>query len=632
MNRVFILISYLTNFIRIKHMTRLYLYFILILFSISDLSSQILDETFKTKVKVPTNFDELWKDYDPRKEPLETEILYKCVEDSVLLQVVRYRIGVFKGKKAMMAAIYGYPLGCKKIPGLLQIHGGGQYADYRSVVTNAKRGYATISIAWAGRINCPGYIVNTDGVRVYWENKTDDPLYKKTTDWGNVDAYHAPSKYPETDFLSLAPHDWTIDKRDSPYNNSWFLCAVAARRALTFLEKQPEIDANKLGVYGHSMGGKITVMTATDSRVKVAVPSCGGISDLRNKSSLFLRTLSDSIYLRQIKCPILFLNPSNDFHASLEEVPDAINLIQSTKWNVTTSAHHNHQDHGEYEVSGLLWIDQHLKNSFLYPKPIKYRLNLDNRKRVPLFQFKIDQTREIEQVEVYYTQDGNTEDSILDYDTRINRYWHYVKPIFKNDHWEAYLHVNSTDKPLFVYANVTYKLDEEVEGAGYYYRLYKTKRFNVSSLVQKVSSSDLKKNKIKCSLKSSLVIESFDGDWEKNWFRYDLMNWDITTHKFFDKRWKPLKMLQLKVSVRSEKMNKFFVIINEKFVCELKLKGGNRWEDFILDLSDFKNDLGEILKDWDQIKSFELSISKYGNKWCGEKPEFRNLRWIKTLK
>lgn len=39
------------------------------------------------------------------------------------------RVGVFKGRKAMLAAIYGYPKeavsGGKKIPGLVQIHGGG---------------------------------------------------------------------------------------------------------------------------------------------------------------------------------------------------------------------------------------------------------------------------------------------------------------------------------------------------------------------------------------------------------------------------------------------------------------------------------------------------------------------------
>ena len=149
----------------------------------------------------PHNFEEMWNGFDPRAEPLETEILKEWEEDGVMLQVVRYRIGIFKGKKAMMAAIYGYPKGGKNLPGLVQIHGGGQYADYRAVLTNAKRGYATISIAWAGRINAKDYRVGNKIVKLFWEDKTEDPRYKLTTDWGDVDGYHAPCRFPGSDLL-----------------------------------------------------------------------------------------------------------------------------------------------------------------------------------------------------------------------------------------------------------------------------------------------------------------------------------------------------------------------------------------------------------------------------------------------
>ena len=54
-----------------------------------------------------------------------------------------------------MAGIYGFPKGGDNLPGLLQIHGGGQYADYNAPLMNAKRGYATLSIAWAGRYFSP---------------------------------------------------------------------------------------------------------------------------------------------------------------------------------------------------------------------------------------------------------------------------------------------------------------------------------------------------------------------------------------------------------------------------------------------------------------------------------------------
>ena len=259
----------------------------------------------------PQTLEELWAGYDPRAESLDVEVLKEWEEDGVVMRVVRYRIGIFKGQKAMMAAIYGFPKGGTDLPGLVNIHGGGQYADSNAVLTNAKRGYATITIAWAGRISSPEYRVSPNEVKLFWEGKTEDPRYRITTDWGALDGYHAPSRNPRNVFPTIpAPEPWTLDPVPSPRNNGWFLCTLGARRALTFLERQPEVDRERLGVYGHSMGGKLTVLTVgSDSRVKAAAPSCGGMSDRYNKDPLFRATLGDDVYLRNIRCPIIFLRP-----------------------------------------------------------------------------------------------------------------------------------------------------------------------------------------------------------------------------------------------------------------------------------------------------------------------------------
>ena len=173
----------------------------------------------------------------------------------------------------MMAGVYGYPKGARNLPGLLQIHGGGQYADYKAPLSNAKRGYASISISWAGRISAPGYRVTPNEVKLFWDGKVNDPKYKLTTDWGALDAYHAPSRYGKDAFPSIPVADWTLDAVESPRNNGWFLATLGARRGLTFFERQTEVDPNRLGVYGHSMGGKLTVLTAgSDIR-----QSCGSI-------------------------------------------------------------------------------------------------------------------------------------------------------------------------------------------------------------------------------------------------------------------------------------------------------------------------------------------------------------------
>ena len=165
--------------------------------------------------------EELWKGFDPCRDSLNTEILKEWEEEGVILQVIRYDVGVFKGEKSVMAAIYGYPKGAIGLPGLVQIHGGGQYADYRAALSNAKRGYATISIAWAGRINAPDYRVGPNEVDLFWQRATENKNFKITTDWGALDGYHAPSKNAGNVFTKIPePASWTLDSVKSPRNNS----------------------------------------------------------------------------------------------------------------------------------------------------------------------------------------------------------------------------------------------------------------------------------------------------------------------------------------------------------------------------------------------------------------------------
>ena len=49
-----------------------------------------------------------------------------------------------------------------------------------------------------------------------------------------------------------------------------------ARRALDYLETRPEVDATRLGMIGHSLGGQETLFTAAiDTRIRAAASSCG---------------------------------------------------------------------------------------------------------------------------------------------------------------------------------------------------------------------------------------------------------------------------------------------------------------------------------------------------------------------
>lgn len=592
----------------------------------------------------PQTHAELWADFDPRAESLDVEVLKKWEEDGVILQVLRYRVGVFKGEKAMMAAVFAYPKGQVNLPGLVQIHGGGQYADHKACLANAKRGYATLSISWAGRISAPDYRVTPKEVKLFWENKTDDPNYKLITDWGALDAYHAPSRHGKDGFVSIPGQEaWTLDPLVSPRNNSWFLCAMAARRGLTFLEQQPQVDADRLGVYGHSMGGKLTVLTAgSDDRVKAAAPSCGGISDRFNANELHCNTVGDGPSLGNITCPILFLSPSNDFHGLINDLPAAIGDLGTREWRITSSPHHNHQDTAEYEVATQLWFDQHLKGSFQLPQTPQLSMTPITASGVPTAGVQVDGSKPVLSVDVYYTQQGkgrvNGRDDTVN---TKNRFWRHAKARRQGDSWVVEMPLISTDLPLWAYANVTYPLEDPVSSAGYYYAVRSADQFVLSSQLRMITAEQLRSAGVQATLKPSAMIEDFEADWQKEWFNYR-DGWARSTHKVYDPQWQAPGNAKLALQVSCAQANKLVVKIDE-YAAEVLLAGGSAWEAIEFSASDFKNAVGEVLIDFKGIKELRLSpqetlrgknntVVQLGGLWQGADPIFNDLHWVVTHK
>ena len=263
--------------------------------------------------RCPTTIAELFADFDPRKEPLDAKLLREWETDGIVTRTVTFHVGTFKGVPARLAAFYAFPKGAKQAAALLHLHGGGQRAALHEAEFYARRGYACLSVNWGGR-EMEGAI---DG----------DP----NTDWGAVD----PTQQNVPGYFSLEPGDNTLDPFDSPRNNNWYLLTLGARRGLTFLEQQPEVDPDKLGVYGHSMGGSLTVYVAgSDRRVRAAAPSVGG-SGFRTQPwpllpqvtqetpkgdvKVFEATLGFESYAPHIEAPLLWLGSTNDFHGIMDD-------------------------------------------------------------------------------------------------------------------------------------------------------------------------------------------------------------------------------------------------------------------------------------------------------------------------
>lgn len=570
------------------------------------------------KGETPESFDELWQGYDPRKEPLDVEIIKEWEEDGVVMKLVRYRVAIFNGKKAMLAAIYGYPKGAQNLPGLIHIHGGGQYAHFHQVLANAKRGYATISLAWDGRLIAPGHTVNNDHVKAFKTGNTSDPNYKLTTDWVGVDAGE--------------PSDATIDPVKSPRNTLWFYAGMGCRRALTFLERQKEVDGNRLGVYGHSMGGKLTVITAgSDKRVKAAAPSCGGVSDIGKTKNIpgYATTIDDNVYLQRITCPIVFQSPTNDFHAAVDDLTLAANLVNSEEWRITSAAHINHNDLEENTVLQPLWFDQFLKGTFQTAKTPQADLILKTESGIPRFDVKPDQPDKVMELNVYYTEEGipGGRKKYGDFPTRN---WKVAPAKRHGDTWVAEIPTFSADKHLWVYANAKYPLAKTVSGAGYGCDLYTANEYVLSSLMSMLTPQQKKANGVNATQQHSLVIEDFEGDWEKRWFYTRGGHpdyWSFKTFKAMSPMHMPPANAKLVVEARSAEDNKLVISTfsswdggQEQRTLSQTIKGGNQWQTISLLLSDLRDKQNKPLASWSEMKKLQLSGLR-------PRPEFRNLCW-----
>ena len=578
----------------------------------------------------PQTHAELWADFDPRAEPLDVEVLKQWEQDGVVLQVLRYRVGIFKGAKSMVAAVYGYPKGKKNLPGLVQIHGGGQYAHHHACLANAKRGYATLSISWAGRIDAPGYLVTPKEVQHFWDNQTTAPGYQLTTDWGALDGYHAPSRNGQDAFVAIpgaAP--WTLDAVQSPRNTAWFLNTMAARRALTFLERQPEVDGERLGVYGHSMGGKLTVLTAAvDERVRAAAPSCGGISDSRQNNALHRNTVGDLTSLSQIACPILFQSPANDFHGRIDDLPAALQALRTEDWRITCAPHHNHQDTPEFEAAAQLWFDQHLQGTFRFPQTPQCALQLRTANGVPTATVEVDTSKPVVSVDVYYSQQGPMDGQPDQAEHCTSRFWRHAKATRQGNAWQVGLPLISTDLPLRVYANVRYALPQPVTSAGYYYAIRSADEFVLSSVLQTTSPAQLQAAEVQALLQPTTMIESFEGDWQQAWFNYGT-GWARSTHKVNDPQWAAPDGAKLALQVSCAQANHLSVII-DGHTAAVHLSGGSAWQAIELSPADFNHATGAMLNSFQGIQQLRLQpaeTTRAAAGWQGAAPVFNDLHW-----
>ena len=288
---------------------------------------------------------ELWAGYDPRTEPLEIVVAKSWQEGAIQIEQLSFTGETWEGVKVRVFAYRGAPMQGEKLPGILHLHGGGQTASLAWVRYWAGRGCVCVSHDFCG--SGPGRAP------------------EMVTQWGSVPAYMADPSGPKS---SLHP---------TPRFNAWYHWTLVARRALTLLEEHPQVAPERLGVFGVSVGGTLTWMVAgCDPRVRAAVPIYGvgqntytfpwqSPDDAVDEDIRLTRAVIEPEgYASGVKCPLLFMNASNDHHGRLDFGMRTLALATQSPMlrEVYTPRSIHHIEPAEAQDLAL-WMDFHLKGT-----------------------------------------------------------------------------------------------------------------------------------------------------------------------------------------------------------------------------------------------------------------------------
>lgn len=284
--------------------------------------------------------------------PWDTEALFQppraeWQEPHDGMREVYYENGPYQGHRTRVYAVYAEPEGgTKPYPAMVCIHGGGGTAFPEWVRLWASRGYAALAMDLSG---C-------------------GPERQRLPDGG-------PDQSDESKFR---------DFDDITVSDMWTYHAVAAAvRGHSLLRSLPQIDPQRVGVTGISWGGYLTCIVAgVDHRFRLAVPvyGCGFLHEnsvwlprfekmSEDQRGRWVEYFDPSQYLGRVRCPIFFLNGTNDFAYPLDSYRKSFDLVPGEKLiRIEVRMKHSHPDGWAPKEIGL-FVDSLLKDGVPLPKP-----------------------------------------------------------------------------------------------------------------------------------------------------------------------------------------------------------------------------------------------------------------------
>lgn len=206
----------------------------------------------------------------------------------------------YRGRETWCFAFYGVPPWAtpeNPAPGIVLVHGGLGTAYPEWVRRWVRRGYAAVAVDTCGALPV----------------RTPDGAWLANPEGG--------------------PRGWgRVECAGEPEREQWVYHAVAAAiRSHSFLRALPNVDASRIGCTGVSWGGFLScILAAADPRLRFVAPvyGCGFVHEHpfwqeKPDNAALARWASlwdPSVYLHAAKCPMLWVDGTNDFAFPLPHV------------------------------------------------------------------------------------------------------------------------------------------------------------------------------------------------------------------------------------------------------------------------------------------------------------------------
>ena len=265
-----------------------------------------------------------------------------------------------------------------------------------------------------------------------------------------------------------------------------------------------------------------------DPRLKAVAPMVGGTgfkyvdfpggiegSSLKphfKHLDIYKKTMDPEGYWPLVKCPVLFITSSNDFHSTFERIYQSINLLNHSDWRVSSNVHQNHGPGNEQWVLLNLWFEKYLQGKEI-KIPQTPSTDLSVKGSVATFTFTPENKESLESTNIYYSYDPNSR----------TRFWIHAKS--NSDQLKQSVDIPiHKNLPLYVFASCRYRLNKAIQlerGSASF--------FTINSDEKWIIPKEVNLGELKNISKETDLFEDFKNG-TRDWSSRD--NFSIKTYKF----------------------------------------------------------------------------------------------------